>query len=266
MTKQLPLATVLLAASLASAQQATRQADPTPDRDPPAVRPDPAAPGTTERYRQSGGSLLRSGGPVATVVPQRPGGAPASQADRRLAEVSFYAVPSPEPREIRKHELVTVIVREQSEFKSTGSTELEKDARLTAALNEFVRLDLGKFGLEPAIGAVKPRVDLEANASFEGDGAVSRKDSVTARVQAEVVDIKPNGNLVLQARTRVKTDDETALFVLSGTCREEDVSLDNTVLSTQLYDLDLRKEHTGTVRNATRRGWLPRLLDAVNPF
>ncbi len=167
---------------------------------------------------------------------------------------------------IRKHDLITVIVREQSEFKSEGKTKLDKKAALQAQINEFIKLNFADLALEPIVGATKPKIDLTGSSKFDGTGSVDRKDSFIARVQAEVVDVKPNGNLVLQARTRTKTDDEAILFVLSGIVRAQDVGIDNTVLSTQMFDMDLTKEAEGTVREATRRGWLPKLLDAIRPF
>ena len=78
--------------------------------------------------------------------------------------------------------------------------------------------------------------------------------------------MKPNGTLVLQARKQIKTDDEEQQFILTGTCRVEDVSADNTILSTQLFDLQLEKNHNGAVRDATKRGWFLKFLDALNPF
>ena len=72
--------------------------------------------------------------------------------------------------------------------------------------------------------------------------------------------------MVLQARKRIKTDEEEQLLVLTGICRVQDVTPDNTVLSTQLYDFDVRKTHTGVVRDATKRGWVPRAIDWINPF
>jgi hypothetical protein len=42
--------------------------------------------------------------------------------------------------------------------------------------------------------------------------------------------------------------------------------VDNTVLSTQCYDLNLEKNHRGAVRDTQKRGLVPRLLDFVNPF
>jgi flagellar L-ring protein FlgH len=247
------------AAFAQSSESANRRAETGSSRETPAAPVDPQAPGTSERYRRSGSSLLRA--QQEFRLPATAGGP-----DARLADASFFAVPPPEPRVIRKHDLVTVIVREQSEFRSQGSTELEKKAELKAAIDEFIRLNVGNLELEPAIGAVKPKIDLSGESKFEGDGAINRRDSFTARVQAEVVDVKPNGNLVLQARTRLKTDDDEALFVLSGVIRAQDVSVDNTVLSTEVFDLELTKTHEGTVREATRRGWLPKLLDALNPF
>ena len=228
------------------------------ERQDPRDKLQPASPDWSDAMRQSGGSLLRaSGGAVADPDAN----APRSDYER----VSVFAVPPPTPRVIRPNDLVTIIIREQSEFRSQGSVDLQKKAELTAVINDFVRLaNLG--ALEPAVGSIKPKIDLNGERSFEGDGKTDRTDSITARVTAEVIDVRPNGTLVLAARKRIKTDEEEQVFLLSGVARATDISLDNTVLSTQLADLDLQKQTKGPVRNATKRGWLPRFVDWLNPF
>ena len=100
----------------------------------------------------------------------------------------------------------------------------------------------------------------------KGEATVDRSDSLTARITAEVVDVKPNGTLVLQAHKFIKTDDEEQEFTLTGTCRAEDVTPDNSVLSTTLHDLNVKKNSKGAARDTTKRGWVPRLLDFINPF
>ena len=80
------------------------------------------------------------------------------------------------------------------------------------------------------------------------------------------MDVKPNGTLIVQARKRIKTDEEEQQFILTGVCRVEDITADNAILSTQLFDLELQKNHKGAVRDATKRGILPKLLDWINPF
>ena len=78
--------------------------------------------------------------------------------------------------------------------------------------------------------------------------------------------MKPNGTLVLQARKQIKTDDEEQFFILTGICRAEDVSADNTILSTQLSTSTSRRRTRATSATPPRRGWLPKLLDVINPF
>src|SRR5207249_1610300 len=113
---------------------------------------------------------------------------------------------------------------------------------------------------------VTPEVKMNGKRSFQGQGEVDRADTFTARITAEVLDVKPNGTLVLQARKRIKTDEEEQMFTLTGICRVDDVTADNSVLSSQLYDLELTKNHQGDVRAATKRGMVGKLLDVFNPF
>jgi flagellar L-ring protein precursor FlgH len=205
--------------------------------------------------RRNGGSLLRA--TLATTPPP---------VGRTASGISYYSVPVPQPKVIKKHDLVTIIVREESQNKSAATTDLKKEAELNAKIEQFMRINLNKLTLQNNIGAVTPEIKVNGDRSFKADGAIDRSDSVTFRVTAEVIDVKPNGTLVVQARKRIKTDEEEEVVVLSGVCRAEDISADNTILSTQLFDLEMTKNHTGAIRDANTRGWVPRLLDALNPF
>jgi flagellar L-ring protein precursor FlgH len=194
----------------------------------------------------------------------------AAQGDPRSAkvgEVSLFAVAPPEPKTLKKRDQVTIIIREESTFSSDGKAEQKKSADFDAKLEEFIQLKLNNWAINGGgVGATPPSIKASMARNFKGEGNVDRTDKFTARIQAEVVDVKPNGTMVLQARKRIKNDDEEQIFTLSGICRVEDISADNTILSTQLFDLDLEKKNKGQVRDATKRGWVPKLLDALNPF
>jgi len=241
-----PLCVVVLNTSNALAQ------DPNPKPKPP---PPPSAQDAANLMRQTGGSLMQ-----ATMVQQ------SDQSQAKLSDMSFFAVAEQEPKVMRKHDLVTVIVREESEFKSEGTTDLKKQADLDAKIENFVRFSLENFALKQNVGTPAPQITMSGERNFKGEATVDRTDSLTARITGEVIDVKPNGTLVIQARKRIKTDEEVQTFILTGICRAEDVTADNAVLSTQLYDLELTKSHSGAVRDTTKRGWVPKLLDAINPF
>lgn len=184
-----------------------------------------------------------------------------------LGEVSFWNVPPPEPRVIRKHDIITIIVREESEFSSEGSTDLKKEAELNGAIEEFIKLNLRQLQINAGgVGDDPPTVRMGADRAFKGEGTVEREDTLTARMPAEVVDVKPNGNIVLQGRKTIRTDEEEQTFLITGICRAQDISADNSILSTNVHDLNFRKDHKGAVRDNTRRGWFTRLLDLANPF
>jgi flagellar L-ring protein precursor FlgH len=223
---------------------------------PPKPINNDAADRATAGMRSHGSSLLK-----ATMhARQDPGQA-------RLADLSFSAVPEPIPRTLRKHDQVTIVVREESDVRSKGTTELKKEAEFEARLEEWIALRVHNVEIEGgAQGPNPPAIRATGKRNFKGEGEVDRSDRFVTRIQAEVVDVKPNGTLVLQARSRIRTDDEDRYFVLTGTCRVEDVSADNTILSSQLYDKDLVQRNKGGIRNTTKRGWLGNLLDAITPF
>ena len=226
-------------------------------------RQEPARPVSNDGAQDAAVSMRRNGNSLLkATLNTRP-----DRAQARLADVSFHAVPEPVPRTLRKHDQVTIIVREESEFSTRGRSEFKKEAEFEARLEEFIKLKIKNAEIEGgALGPDVPSIRASGRRDFKGEGTVDRSDSLTTRVQAAVVDVKPNGTLVLQARSHIKTDDEERTFILTGSCRVEDVNADNTILSTQLFDKNIEHRSKGTVRNATRRGWLSHLLDAVNPF
>jgi flagellar L-ring protein precursor FlgH len=210
-----------------------------------------------QRFRASGGSLFRA----ATMQGEAPAN-PASQ----VKQVSIFAVTPPEPKVLKKHDLVTIIVREESNSSSEGSTDLKKETTVNAKLSEYVQFDPKNFTLKSVTPTAAPGFDFSGKHEMKADGSVDRKDVVILRITAEVVDVKPNDTLVLSARKQIKVDDEEQYIAIAGTCRAGDVTIDNTVLSTQLSDLNVTKSHKGGVRDTNHRGWLTKLLDQVNPF
>jgi flagellar L-ring protein precursor FlgH len=196
------------------------------------------------------------------------------QAPHRLApairEQSLAAVEVPKPRQFAVHDLVTIIIREQSETEFQASLETEKGTEHSAEIAELPRLtlsDLADLQLKPNdFEDGTPQLDVSSDREFEGEGDYSRSEEMSGRITARIIDIKPNNTLVLEARKFVKSDDESLNIRLTGTCRAEDITADNTVLSTELYDLHLNKTHDGELRKSTKKGLFTDILDFVFNF
>ena len=205
----------------------------------------------------SGGSLLQASPSAAT-----PAGA-----NSKTPSYSLYAVGDPEPKVLRKHDLVNIVVQEVSTYTATGDSNQVRDSNFDAKVDQFVRFSPSSMSLHGTGQATNPvEVKLEGERDFKGTAAVDRSDAVTLRVEAEVIDVKPNGTLVLQSKKHIKTDEEEQTIILSGVCRVTDIDATNSVLSTDLQDLDLQKITTGQIHDTTKRGYLHKLLDFLNPF
>ena len=204
------------------------------------------------------------GTPVSQVTPN-----PATPADRvtttSVHDASWLSVDKPSPKGFRVHDLVTIVVNEVSSHSSKAETSTQRDASIDAALEEWFTLTKGGIRLSDKAHG-QPQIKASTKQEFDGEGDVSRKDSLIARIQAEVIDIKPNGNLLLEATHTVTTDDETTIITLTGTCRSKDVGFDNMIQSSCLARLNVVKIHKGTVRDATKQGWLTRLFGWLNPI
>jgi flagellar L-ring protein precursor FlgH len=86
------------------------------------------------------------------------------------------------------------------------------------------------------------------------------------RITAEVIDIRPNGTLVLEGRRTIRANEEVWELSLGGVIRPEDVLPDNTVLSEDVADLRIIKREKGHVVDGYQRGWLLKWLDHYQPF
>lgn len=198
-------------------------------------------------------------------VPTAPDGKPDHQAP--LRETSLTYSEAPPPRQIQINDLVTIIIDETSKQQSDQSLDTKKDYDWKAALNKFPSLKKLIDG-ELGTGDSDPVVELDVNSKnkFKGEGTFERTDKFSARIQAKIIDVKPNGVLVVEARKSVQTGEEKQTIILSGACRREDVTQNNTVLSTQLAELSIVSEQEGQVKDSATKGWIPRILETLFNF
>lgn len=191
---------------------------------------------------------------------------PETKPNAVLLHLSPMAVSKPEPLKIKVHDLLTIIVRESKTATTDSKLQSKKDWKVDTILDKWVRLTDENRLVPAKFEAGKPAAAFNLKNDYKGDGKYDRRDELTTRITARVIDVKPNGNLVLEATKQIAVDDEGYLITLTGECRSRDVTADNTVLSTQIADPEIIVQHSGAVRDATRRGWLMRGLDLLRAF
>jgi len=173
--------------------------------------------------------------------------------------------PEARPRELQKHDIITVLVDFRSRFLSEGDAQNRKRSNLTAVLADWIKIEGGSLKPAPQSDG-DPTVSGTLNSQTRVQSDVELSDSLTFRMGAEVVDIRPNGNLVIEGHLNIRNNEEHWQISLTGIVRREAIQADRTVSSDSITQLSIDKKELGQVRDGYARGWLARYYDRFKPF
>ncbi len=113
-------------------------------------------------------------------------------------------------------------------------------------------------------GALKNLLNLDASASgsdsFKGSGEAESNSQFNGRLAATVVNVLPNGNLVVAGERSIAMSNGTAVLRFSGVVNPADIKAGNVVASGDVVDARLESLGSGDTADSTRRGWLQRVL------
>jgi flagellar L-ring protein precursor FlgH len=160
----------------------------------------------------------------------------------------------------RLHDVVSVVVTESLAASTDGQV---KNTRSSNANSSVTSL----FGALSAANAMQNLVAQKSSSGLTAQGQSTTNSSLLTTFGAEVVDVLPNGMLVVQAMRQLTFSQQTQLIRLRGLVRPEDVSAQNQVLSTAMTDLELEVTGKGIVNDSTyRQNPLVRFLQRLLVF
>lgn len=182
-----------------------------------------------------------------------------------LSKVSLTAITPPEPRLIKVNDLVGVIVRYRLRHESTSKLKQDDKWDANGKLSAWFRIHDNKLQQQAFAGGA-PEAKFNSKNMMDNKGEAKRDDVFETRLMAKVVDIKPNGNLIIVAWSRMEIDDELQYLRMTGECNREQMSPDGTISSDKIFALEVRTMNEGAVKDAVKRGWFKELTDTVKPF
>jgi flagellar L-ring protein precursor FlgH len=100
--------------------------------------------------------------------------------------------------------------------------------------------------------------------SFDGEGSSAQSNSIVGSLTVTVVDVQPNGNLVVQGDKTLKLNQGDEFVHIAGVIRPADIATNNTVTSDKLADAHISYSGKGAVDSSNRMGWLARFFNS--PF
>lgn len=108
---------------------------------------------------------------------------------------------------------------------------------------------------------------IASNNDFKSKGKSEQKNSLTGNIGVTVVEVLPNGNLVVQGEKLVTINQGDEYIQLSGTIRARDVGLNNKISSSKVANAQIVYSGVGLTHDSNSAGWGSRFfLSDVWPF
>ena len=144
-------------------------------------------------------------------------------------------------------DLVSVLLAESTSAARSQNGKLSKKSGISSGTSGtgLVGKLLGDLG-----GAT-----VSGNTTHEGSGEANQEQSLTGSVTVSVVEIMPNGNLVLRGEKQVALSEGSEVIQVSGVVRPEDIAPNNTILSRRLANAQITYRGVGDQTAASRAGW-----------
>lgn len=168
----------------------------------------------------------------------------------------------------RVGDILTVTLIESTNASKSATTEIEKSNTSTVTnptiLGTTPEFSLPKFVPLAASQDLNLGSSLSSDHEFDGSGTTAQTNALTGSIPVSVIEVLPNGNLIVRGEKRVTLNNGIEYVQLSGIIRQVDVLANNSVLSTQVADATIIYTGDGAVAESNFIGWLARFF--ASPF
>jgi flagellar L-ring protein precursor FlgH len=92
----------------------------------------------------------------------------------------------------------------------------------------------------------------QSSQALNGQAQTASVSSFVASLAAQVVSVLPNGFLVVEAVRQMEMNNQRQTLLVRGVVRPSDITVDNTVLSSQVNNLEVKLNGKGVLSDGVR--------------
>ena len=167
-------------------------------------------------------------------------------------------------------DLITIDVGESSSLAASQNSVRNRQSQVENAVKQFLFAN-SKMGTH---NGGLPGTEIESKSSNKGGGSIANTQNLKGRVSVVIIDVLPNGVLVLEGARMVTFSGESYYAVLKGMVRQEDIGAGfreglryrNIVSSQYIADAQIEFVSKGSLNDAQKESWYQKIASVVNPF
>lgn len=111
-----------------------------------------------------------------------------------------------------------------------------------------------------AVGSINEQADFQLKGGYSGTGEVERTDRFVARMAAQVVEVLPNGDFIVEGRQNLMINGEQRNIAVRGQIRQADISAENAITSSRLANAQINYDGKGWVSRSSKPGIINRIF------
>lgn len=153
----------------------------------------------------------------------------------------------------RRGDLITVILDESTVAAKNASTRASRGTAIDLSAPTI-------FGKTATLNGNPAASNLESATDFSGSGDSSQSNSLFGNITATVIDVTPNGNLVINGEKKLTLNSGHEIIRVSGVVRPTDLTPQNTIVSTLIANGNIEYSGRGMIADHNKSGWITRLV------
>jgi flagellar L-ring protein precursor FlgH len=197
--------------------------------------------------------------PKATPAPVVPVAAARKPATGSLFNTSSYRPAFEDSRARLLGDIVTIQIVESLAASqvsaSTVNRNTSSDNSITPPLPGLIGVDLLNLNMA-----------AKTNNDFSGKGGTQAANTFSGSITTTVIEVLPNGNLVVAGEKQIGVNQNVDVMRFSGTVDPRLLQPNNIISSIQVANVRVESKGRGAQGEAQTVGWLSRFFLSFNPF
>ncbi len=163
-------------------------------------------------------------------------------------------------------DLVTVVIEINDQAQLRNRTDLRREAEENIAIPALLGVNALAARALPGGAGLDPAVEASSASRTRGDGLIQRSERIALRVAATVVDVLPNGHLVIAGSQEIRVNQELRDLQVAGVIRPEDILRTNVIAYDKVAEARISYGGRGPLTAIQRSRYGQKIINVVSPF
>lgn len=166
----------------------------------------------------------------------------------------------------RRGDILTVLIEIDDQANISNSSNRARSGSESLGINSLVGIPQILENKLPGDASFGDLADVNSSSSSSGNGSVQRNEQIALKIAATVVDVLPNGHLVVQGTQEVRVNFELRDLQVAGIVRPEDISRQNTITYDKIAGARVSYGGRGHISDVQQPRYGQQVTDIILPF